>query len=188
MANYILRRSNIKNPLFDSASDVDYSEFNGRTSDVEYSRFDEWPIECRKSDIRRRALWMSNIRRRPISDQKSNRIFLQTSIQDTAAKYRSAYKSFNLPWEEFCELFTNKFAGTSTILRLRTQLYSTRQQERESVGIFLQKKYLFAKRLRPGDTEEELVSLMDETIKPSIRRVIRAANPTTFTDLVNRAN
>ena len=62
IANYILRRSNVKNPLFDSASDVDYSTFDGRTSDVEYSTFDEWPIECRKSDIRRRALLMSNIR------------------------------------------------------------------------------------------------------------------------------
>ena len=110
------------------------------------------------------------------------------ALQDTAAKWWSAYKSFNLPWEEFCELFTNKFAGTSTILRLRTQLYSTKQLEKEPVGLFLQKKYLLAKRLRPGDTEEELVSLMLETIKPSIRRVIRAANPTTFTDLVNRAN
>ena len=106
------------------------------------------------------------------------------ALQDTAAKWWSAYKSFNLPWEEFCELFTNKFAGTGTILRLRTQLYSTKHQEREPVGIFLQKKYLLANRLRPGDTEEELVSLMLETIKPSIRRVIRSA----FTVLVNRAN
>ena len=108
--------------------------------------------------------------------------------QDTAAKWWSAYKFFNLPWEEFCELFSNKFVSTSTILRLRTQLYSTKQQEREPVGIFLQKKYFLAKRLRPGNTEEELVSLILETIKPSIRRVIRAADPTTFTDLVNRAN
>ena len=41
IANYTLRRSNVKNPLFDSASDVDYSKFDGRTSDVEYSTFDE---------------------------------------------------------------------------------------------------------------------------------------------------
>ena len=44
------------------ASDVDYSTFDGRTSDVEYSPSDGRPIECRKSDIRRRALRMSNIR------------------------------------------------------------------------------------------------------------------------------
>ena len=34
----------------------------GRASHVDYSTFDERPIECRKSDIRRRALRMSNIR------------------------------------------------------------------------------------------------------------------------------
>ena len=34
----------------------------GRASDVDYSTFNGRPIECRKSDIRRRALRMSNIR------------------------------------------------------------------------------------------------------------------------------
>ena len=70
--NYILRRSNVKNPSFDSASDVDYSKFDGRTSNVENLTseegrfgcriFDGRPIECRKSDIRRRVFRMSNIR------------------------------------------------------------------------------------------------------------------------------
>ena len=109
-------------------------------------------------------------------------------LQDAAGKWWSPYKSFNMSWEEFRELLTNKFAGTATILRLRTQLYSTKQQEKEPVGLFLQRKYLLAKRLRPSDTEEELVSLILETIKPSTRKVLRAANPTTFTDLINRAS
>ena len=42
-------RSNAENPT-KGASDVEYSTFDGR------------PNECRKSDIRRRVLWMSNIR------------------------------------------------------------------------------------------------------------------------------
>ena len=46
------------------------------------------------------------------------------TLQDATAKWWSPYKSFNLSWEEVCELLTNKFAGTATILRLRTQLYS----------------------------------------------------------------
>ena len=56
------------------------------------------------------------------------------------------------------------------------------QQEKELVGLFLQRKYLLAKRLRPNDTEEDFVSLILETIKPSIRKILRAANPTTFTN------
>ena len=69
IANYILRRSNVKNPSFDSASDVNYSTFDGRTSDVEYSTLDRRSVECRIFDVRRR----------PITDRKSNRIFLHTS-------------------------------------------------------------------------------------------------------------
>ena len=49
VANYILRSSNVQYP-------------NWGDSDVEYSTFDGRLIECRKSDIRRRALPMSNIR------------------------------------------------------------------------------------------------------------------------------
>ena len=44
-------RSNVKNPTSD-----------GRASDVEYSTFEGRPIEYRKSDIRRSALRVSNIR------------------------------------------------------------------------------------------------------------------------------
>ena len=55
-------RSNAENPK-KGASDAEYSTFDGR------------PIECRKSDIRRRALQMSNIRHstmRPIESKKSD--------------------------------------------------------------------------------------------------------------------
>ena len=56
-------------------------------SDVEYPTFEGRPIECRTSDIRRRALRMSNIRHstmQPIEPKKSdptnkaNRIELST--------------------------------------------------------------------------------------------------------------
>ena len=53
------------------------------------------------------------------------------ALQDAAAKWWSPYKSFNLPWEEFCELLRNKFADTATTIRLQTQLYFTKQQEKE---------------------------------------------------------
>ena len=51
------------------ASDIEYWIFDGRISDVEYSIFDVRPTGCRIFDIRRR----------PISDRKSNGIFLHTS-------------------------------------------------------------------------------------------------------------
>ena len=109
------------------------------------------------------------------------------ALQDAAAKWWSPYKSFNLPWEEFCELLRNKFADTATTIRLQTQLYFTKQQEKEPGRQFLQRNYLHAKRLPPNDTEEEFVSLIMETLKPSIRKVLCTANPTRFTDLINRA-
>ena len=62
VANYILRSSNVQ-------------YLNWGASDVEYSRFDGQLIECRKSDIRRRALRMSNIRHstmQPIESKKSD--------------------------------------------------------------------------------------------------------------------
>ena len=70
---------------------------------------------------------------------------------------------------------------------LRVSLYSRKQGEKEPTAVFLQKKYLLARRLCPQNTEAELVSTVLETLKPSIKRVIRAADPRTFTELMDRA-
>ena len=50
IANYILRRSNVKNPSFDSALDVDYSTFDGRTSNVENPTSKEGRFGCQIFD------------------------------------------------------------------------------------------------------------------------------------------
>ena len=92
-----------------------------------------------------------------------------------------------MPWNKFCELFRNKYASQKVENGLRIELYARKQNEKEAAAVFLQKKYLLAKRLCPMSTEGELVSTILETLKLSIKRVIRAANPKTFTDLVDRA-
>ena len=57
------------------ASDIEYWTFYGRILDVEYLTFDVRPTGCR----------IFEIRRRPISDRKSNRIFLHTSTSHCTA-------------------------------------------------------------------------------------------------------
>ena len=85
IANYILRRSNLKNLTFDRKRigsrifDIRWTADRmskirhpkKRALDVEYSTFDERLIECRKSDIRRSELRMSNIRHSTVG--RSNR-------------------------------------------------------------------------------------------------------------------
>ena len=109
------------------------------------------------------------------------------SLLDEAAKWWSPYKSFSLPWEQFKELFQNKYASQTVENGLRVSLYSRKQAEKEPTAIFLQKKYLLAKRLCPQNTEEELIGTILETLRPSIKRVIRAADPRTFAELMDRA-
>ena len=48
-------------------------------------------------------------------------------------------------------------------------------------------QYLLALRLRPELTEPEIVSLLLESLRPSIRKILRAANLETFEDLFERA-
>ena len=65
-----------------------------------------------------------------------------SSLLDEAARWRSPFKSFNLPWDKFKALFRNKYASQSVENGLRVILYLCRQGEKEPSAIFLQKKYL----------------------------------------------
>ena len=103
------------------------------------------------------------------------------SLLEEAGKWWGPFKSFNLPWDKFKELFRHKYASQSVENGLRVSLYSRKQGDKEPTAIFLQKKYLLARRLCPQNTEAELVNTVLETLRPSIKRVIRAADPKTFT-------
>ena len=109
------------------------------------------------------------------------------ALVDSAAKWFELYKTISLPWAKFKEVLVKKYAGTTTLMKLHTTLYSRKQSEKENTAIFLQQKYLLALRLRPEAPEEEIVAILLESLRPSIRRAIRASAPTSFTELFDRA-
>ena len=70
---------------------------------------------------------------------------------------------------------------------LHAKLYSRKQSDKEGASVFLQQKYLLAQRLIPEAPEEEIVAILLESLRPSIRRVIRAASARSFEDFLDRA-
>lgn len=109
------------------------------------------------------------------------------SLTERASKWYEAYKNLSLPWGKFKNLLIQHFAGISALNKLHIKLYATKQEEKEAVGIFLQKKYLLALRLLPQAPETQIVALLLEALKPSIKKILRAATISTFEDLVERA-
>ena len=112
---------------------------------------------------------------------------VHNSLKDSASKWWEVYKNLNLPWSKFRDLLTQRFAGNTTLMRLKAKLYSSKQQERESVGVFLQQKYLLALRLQPTASEADTVALLLESLRPSLKKVLRAAPIESFSDLLDRA-
>ena len=107
--------------------------------------------------------------------------------QDNPKKWWSAYKTFGLDWARFREQLMNQYSSRSVLTLLRTTLYPMKQAQKETASLFLQREYMLGKRLYPNSTEEDIRADILETLKPSIKRIIRAANPKTLTDLPNRA-
>lgn len=108
-------------------------------------------------------------------------------LTEKASKWYEIYRGLTLPWAKFRALITQQFAGVSALAKLHVKLYAAKQEEKETVGVFLQKKYLLALRILPTATEEQVVALLLEALKPSIKKVLRAAKITSFEDLVERA-
>ena len=109
------------------------------------------------------------------------------ALIEPASKWFEIYKSLALPWTKFKEVLLKRFSGTTTLMRLHAQLYSRKQGEKDITAVFLQQKYLLALRLQPTASEEEIVAILLESLRPTIRRAIRASAPRTFTDLFDRA-
>ena len=82
------------------------------------------------------------------------------SLTDNAAKWWDLYKNLSLPWAKFRDLLIQHYAGKTTLMRLQAKLYSSKQSEKEPVGIFLQQKYLLALRLRPEAPEAGILALL----------------------------
>ena len=112
---------------------------------------------------------------------------VETYLTDEAAKWFTVYKNLSLPWTKFRSLLIQHFAGNSALNKLHVKLYAVKQGDRDPVGVFLQRKYLLALRLLPEATEEQHVSLLLESIKPSIKKILRAATLDSFETLFERA-
>ena len=112
---------------------------------------------------------------------------IANSLTANAAKWWDLYKNVSLPWPKFRDLLIQYYAGNTTLMRLQAKLYSSKQSEKEPVGIFLQQKYLLALRLRPEAPEADILALLVESLRPSIKIAIRASNLQTFGNLFERA-
>ena len=112
---------------------------------------------------------------------------INKSFKEPASKWWEVYKSLNLRWAKFRDMLIQRFAGTTTLMRLQAKLYSSKQQEKESVRVFLQQKYLLALRLQPEMSEASTLALLLESLSPSLRKVFRAAHIESFSDLLERA-
>lgn len=109
------------------------------------------------------------------------------ALREPASKWWETFKSLSLTWDKFREMLRQKYASNTNMMRLNAQLYSKKQVEKEPVTVFLQQKYLLALRLLPNAEEEVIVPILLESLRPAIRRVIRAASPRTFGELLDRA-
>lgn len=83
--------------------------------------------------------------------------------------------------------FLRKFDSVTKVIGLHTTLCSRKQSKKESIAVFLQEQYLLAQRLCPMMTDKQLTILLLESIKPSIRRLVRARAPTGFAALLEYA-
>lgn len=81
------------------------------------------------------------------------------------------YRNLSLPWAK---------TGISALNKLHIKLYAIKQEEKEAVGVFLQRKYLLAMRLRPQATETQIVTLLLKAFKTSIKKVLRAVTTDSF--------
>ncbi|XP_033223263.1 uncharacterized protein LOC117176952 [Belonocnema kinseyi] len=109
------------------------------------------------------------------------------SLKGEAQTWWTTFKGLSFSWAEFQEQLLARFDSVTKRMQLHTALYSRRQAERESVAVFLQEQYLLAQRICPAVSNKQLTTLLLDLVRPTIRRLVRARNPTTFTMLLEFA-
>lgn len=110
-----------------------------------------------------------------------------SGLQGDAAKWWVCYQLLDFEWDKFQELLLNQYDSPAVLSRLNAQLFSRKQGEKESAGIYLQQKYLLYQRLRTEEPELTKVSTLLELLRPSLRIAVRPTNPMTFAMLMTKA-
>lgn len=108
-------------------------------------------------------------------------------LKGDAEKWFRAYLNMDLTWARFREIFLGRFDSVTVRTKLQAQLYAKRQEEKESVGPFLQQKYQIFERIRPHETEENKIAALLELLRPTLRAMIRPTRPATFDELISTA-
>ncbi len=112
---------------------------------------------------------------------------IEKGLRGDADKWWQCYKTLDFDWPRFRELLANRFDSDAIKGELIAQLYSKKQGDKESVGAFLQEKYLLFQRVRPNETEANKVSTLVNLVKPSLRKTLRPVTLVDFADLLNRS-
>ncbi|KAL7296569.1 hypothetical protein TKK_0010000 [Trichogramma kaykai] len=112
---------------------------------------------------------------------------LEKGLKGAAEKWWLCYKPMSLPFERFSELLRAQFDSQSTKSALVSKLYGTSQTEKESVGTFLQQKYMLYQRLRPDEDEATKIATMIELLRPSVRKSLRPHTINDFATLLTKA-
>ena len=112
---------------------------------------------------------------------------IEKGLRGEAEKWWQSYKALDFEWPRYRELLNDRFNSRTVKSELTTSLYSKKQGERESVGAFLQEKYLLFQRVQPNELEEQKVQLLLNLIKPSLRKALRPMNIEDFASLMTKA-
>lgn len=108
-------------------------------------------------------------------------------LKHDAARWWAAYKDLNFNWEKFCSKLRGKFCSQEVILRLQAKLYGVMQTEQDGTNLFLENKFQIAKRLLPDASESQIITILLQTLKASMRKMLRSTTFQNVDELISLA-
>lgn len=93
----------------------------------------------------------------------------------------------DVEWGRFQELQKNRFNSQAIKCELLAKLYGYKQGEKESVGTFLEQKYLLFSRVRLDETEESKIKTLIGLVRSTIRKLLRQQTIDNYTMLLTKA-
>jgi hypothetical protein len=104
-------------------------------------------------------------------------------LEGDAASWWSAFKNLPISWDRFRTHLRMRYASTRILAKLTAKLYGEHQREDEEVVLFLERRFLLAQRLFPERKESDIVRLLLETLKPSIKIYLQCIRFDTLSEL-----